>query len=206
MQDQEIIKSQAQALVKALAEQGTKLPFQSALDMVSRMCHSKDWNALSAQLKNSAPGMRKHPLEAELERIEKLVYSAGTALDHASNRLEAGPGEPFAYEAQISSLQNEVLPRLRGMIRGEVCQPSQRPQLLLLPSGDGPDWDIHALVPAGLNIEEIKRQMQTWLDERRAADEASGGEDTYIDWDIEAKLAALGCIVLSEHVTGPRWD
>jgi hypothetical protein len=102
MQEKDIISAQAKTVVSALAEAGVDIPLGTAYNAVSRLCGSKDWNALSARLRASAPGAKKVRFSDELATIRDALEAAEHALEKvrdASNAFSISVGGHGGFSA-----------------------------------------------------------------------------------------------------------
>lgn len=122
MQQQDKLKQQADVVQKFLSGAGVTLPRGKVLDLVARLCGDKEWNALNARLKATAPGAVIPRCADALRSILPLMATAAEGLQEASDVLKdfVDPGDDpdFAYQ-RFSRELAKAIEQVQAIIAGD---------------------------------------------------------------------------------------
>lgn len=79
-------------------------------------------------------------------------------------------------------------------------------RLLVLPSGDGPAWNLYATLPVNVDADKVTALMQAWLDKQRDEDAKKPEGEDFTETDVLSYLVTLGAMPFQDVVKGPYWD
>lgn len=145
-------------------------------------------------------------LKAQATNLQQALTRLGITLSRgqALEAIAAQYGQPnWDTLCAVAEQASLAVPELVKSAKG--CR------LLLLTSGDGAKFDLHAIVPPHLDADDIAKQLTCELERLKLRDRelADAGEDgnEYTDSDIQAFLVKLGCEWVEEPVSpGENWD
>ena len=113
-----------------------------------------------------------------------------------------------------SSVVLEALSTAMGQVNWQVlnakvksaAQSVKQPDcLIILPSSDGPVWDLYATVSAE-SADQVLAQYSAWLTSKKAEDMALPEGEAYLEEDVHVKLQELGCRTFTAIKRGIAWD
>lgn len=213
MQNQDTIKKQADDIQVFLKEHGCKLGRGKVFDLLAKLCGDKDWNTLSARLKNTAPGVPVPRFRDILQRIKGTLSIAKDSLDDASTVVDAGEDEAFAYEAELELIEAEMQ-RVDALLSAEKPFKLEGVALVFYKSCEADAAPLSFLLPPGVDVEGFEARMSSWTEKLRKEIQAASDSDeddanVYARWTREGAIAEAirwGAVCPEAVVMKGRWD
>lgn len=142
----------------------------------------------------------------ELETVAKDLKNVATVVTNALKKRNVALQKTDVLDALSAALGFVNWQVLSAKLKGSGTVSVADDRLLVLPSEDGPGWNLYATLPANVDAKKVNTMMDAWLAKQRKEDAQKPEGEDYTESDVLAYLTTLGAKPFQEILKGPSWD